>query len=650
MDVLGHIKELVEKLNYHNYRYYNLNDPIISDADYDTLYNELRNLEEKYPEYILENTPSKNVGYKAESNFLKIVHEEPMLSLNNVFSYEDFLNFNERIKKELSNDSEYVLEAKLDGVAVSIVYENGNLLKASTRGDGLIGEDVTENIKTIKNVPRTLKDIVSIEIRGEVLIPKLDFKKLNDEKNLNNEKLYANARNLASGSLRQLNSSITAKRPLKFYAHSFTSSSNFTSQWEALNYAEKLGFTVFNKRILTNSTNEINNFYNEILKIRDNLDIEIDGVVIKVNLIKDQQKLGTIAKAPKWACAWKPPAFVGTSKILNISLQIGRSGVLTPVAELEPVTIGGVVIKRATLHNASELERKDIRVGDYVKVFRAGDVIPAIGEVILDKRVNNLEKFIFPKNCPSCNEHIIKDGVNYKCINQNCPSKTLQRLEHFTKTLEIDGLGPSLIAKLFENNLKSFSDFYMLNINALANIYRMGNKSAKNIFEAIEKSKNSYLYKFIFALGIEQVGLETAKELANFFKDASNLVLKNFTIEELMTIEGVGPSIAENIFKYLNDEKNISEIKKLINIFTFINPKIAATKVKNKTFVITGTFNDYSRDNLKQLIEKNGGKVLNSVSKNTNYLLLGTDAGSKLAKAKSLNVSIISLEDFFKLI
>lgn len=652
MDIKEKIKKLVNTLNYHSYRYYVLDSPEITDTEYDSLFKELENLEKKHPDFILEYSPTKKVGFKVLTEFNKITHKTPMLSLSNIFTEEELIDFDVRIKKLINtSDIEYVVEPKLDGLAISIIYENGFFKKAATRGDGTIGEDVTENIKTIKNVPLKLlseKPPSYFEIRGEVVIPKKDFLILNEEKIKEGEKPFATPRNAAAGSVRQLDSKITATRPLFFYAHSIDT--EFTkSHIEALEFVKKLGFKIHSKIIRTNKLEEVIKYFKNLLKERDSLDVEIDGVVIKVNDFNLQKKLGFIARSPRWAIAWKPPAHSAISKVKDIVIQIGRTGVLTPVAELEPITLGGVEIKRATLHNASELERKDIRVGDTVVIERAGDVIPAI--VRVEKRGNS-ESFVFPKKCPDCETIVRRDGVNFICDNNNCPSRIIEKIKHFISRngMNIEGLGEKLVEKLIkEKIIKSFSDIYKLNYETLIDLERMGTKSVNNILKAIEKSKKVNLHNFINSLGIDLIGIETAKELVKKFNTIKDL----FYIKEsdLEGTYGFGPNIIESLTNYFNNKENIEEINKLINLgLNIINTgRNKKAKIENLIFVITGSF-DISREEMKIIIEENGGKVTNSISKNTDFLIFGENSGSKLDKAKLLNIKTITKEEFMEML
>jgi DNA ligase (NAD+) len=649
------IKALVDSLNKYSYEYYVLDDPSINDTQYDILYQKLQYLEKEHPELVLDYSPTKKVGFTPLSKFEKVNHKYPMLSLSNIFTKDDLYDFDKRIKKILNkNNIEYIVEPKFDGLAVSLIYEKGILKKGATRGDGFTGEDVTKNLKTVKNIPLKLigENIPkNIEIRGEVVIPKNKFKKINLEREKNGEKLFANPRNMAAGSLRQLDPKVTAKRPLMFFAHSFTKEINEETQNKALNKVKAIGFKIFENLLVTSDLNKIENYFKEIMENRKDLNIEIDGIVIKVNNLKLQEKLGTIEKSPRFATAWKPPSKTAETKVLNINIQIGRTGVLTPVAELKPVSVGGVIIKRATLHNASELERLDLRIGDTVEIERAGDVIPKV--LIVKERGKDTKQFKFPKFCPNCNSEVVRDGVNFICKNKDCTSILKEKIKHFISrnAMNIDGLGKKQVYQLINKKLvSSFKDLYKLNFDSLLNLDRMGEKSINNLLEAIDKSKNTKMANFINALGINLVGFKTAKELSKKFNKIEDL----FYIKEesLENIEGIGPNIKESIINFFNSEENINEIKELINLGLNIKNEThnQSKKLSNLSFVITGSFKDYKREDIKEIIEKNGGKTSSAISKNTDYLIVGKNPGSKLKNAKNLKINRIDITELINMI
>jgi DNA ligase (NAD+) len=549
MDAQKRIKELVDLLNYHSYLYYVLDDPKISDEEYDSMFNELRLLEDKYPNLKLEYSPSQKVGHKPISSFEKIEHSQAMLSLSNIFTFDELKDFDLRIKKilKLSSNIEYVAEPKLDGLAVAIRYQKGILTMASTRGDGLVGENITSNVRTIKNVPLKLlgEDYPNLfEIRGEVVIPNNEFKKLNDKKIKQGEKPFANPRNAAAGSVRQLDPKVTAKRPLYFYAHSFTSEDLFETHTQALKKAKNWGFTTLSNILVSKNIDDIYKYYSSLMDNRSSFETGMDGVVIKVNRTDIQKELGNIARSPRWAVAWKPQAGSAITTVNAINVQIGRTGVLTPVAELEPVDLGGVEIKRATLHNASDMEKKDVRVGDTVIVERAGDVIPSIARVIGQSEVKRSEPFKFPSACPVCKTPLIKNNINFLCPNIECPARIKESIKNFVSrsSMNIEGIGDKLIEQVVDKKLVlNFYDIYRLNEQDLKTLDRMGPKSAYNIIESINRSKDVNLDKFINALGIEHVGSENSKNLAKKFTSIEALF--RIKPEDLINIEGFGPNI-----------------------------------------------------------------------------------------------------------
>ncbi len=652
MDIKSRIQVLVDELNYHAYRYYILDDPEISDSEYDSLFNELQRLESQDPASILSYSPTQKVGFKVLDTFTKVKHRFPMLSLSNVFNVEELREFDERIKKLLNTEKpiEYIVEPKLDGLAVAIRYENGVYKNAATRGDGETGEDITENIKTIKNVPLKMlgDDYPNIfEIRGEVVIPIKKFDYLNKQKLNSSQKPVANPRNAAAGSVRQLDPKVTAQRPLYFYAHSFTEEENFSSHSDALKKAKEWGFMIPEKTLLTKDINKIESFFLELIENRHKLVVGIDGVVVKVNSTELQKDIGYIARSPRWAVAWKPPAQNAITKVVAITVQVGRTGVLTPVAELEPVEVGGVEIKRATLHNASDLEKKDVRIGDAVVIERAGDVIPFIVRVVEYKDGKRNIPFSFPSQCPECGMNTYRDGVNFICRNIKCPARIKEALHHFISrnSMNIDGVGEKLIDQLVDRGLvASFSDIYRLNEATILMLDRMGTKSAKNTIEAINSSKTVTMDRFINSLGIDLIGPESSKELCKRFSKIEDL----FHINEkaLQGIYGFGPNIIESLVSYFNDDKNIKEIKDLLSLGVKItnNSEGSSNKLNGITFVITGSFDEMGRDEITKLIEDKGGKVSSSVSKRTSYVIAGIEPGSKLQKAEELGVKIIDLK------
>ncbi|MBF0120499.1 MAG: NAD-dependent DNA ligase LigA [Desulfobacterales bacterium] len=664
-DIPSYIESLKQKLHHHNYRYHVLNDPEISDSEYDKMMQELISLESSNPELLTQDSPSARVGAPPLAKFENVIHSIPMLSLDNAFSDEDIFEFEKRIKKILNTCDKilYTVEPKIDGLAVELTYENGKLLKGSTRGDGLRGELITENIKTISNVPIILQGLSMeipsyIEVRGEVYIGKDEFKTLNNIRLQEGQPLFANPRNAASGSLRQLDSRITAKRPLKifFYNISQINDISLESHSESLILLEKLGFTI--NPIIKSKVyiEDVLKYYRELSEVRDNLPYEIDGIVIKVDNLNFQKDLGTTSKSPRWAIAYKFKAIQETTKLLNIEVQVGRTGVLTPVAHLEPVNIAGVIVSRATLHNEDEIRRKDIKIGDFVLVQRAGDVIPEVVKVIESKRTGEEKNFEMPRVCPVCSSSVFKEEgeAHARCININCSAQIKERIRHFASkgAFDIDGLGEKLVEQLVDKKIISSSaDIFNLKTETLKELERMGEKSAQNLIDAIEKSKMITLNRFLYALGIRHIGEHIAKILSNHFKKLDNIL--NSTQETFQTIYGIGSIVGDSIKNFLKSDENQKEIKRILNSGVQIieeNSHELPKLLTGKIFVLTGSLNSISRSQAKKSIEDLGGKVSGSVSRNTDYVVLGDSPGSKLDRAKDLGIKIIDEEEFKKII
>lgn len=678
--ILLEIKELVKSLNYHNQQYHTYDNPIITDAEYDKLFRKLVDLEIEYPHYKQLNSPTIRVGGVVLSGFSQYRHEIPMLSLGNIFTnvesdnkevrHRELFQFMQRVSKELQidiNDLVFVCAPKYDGVAISLIYENGFLAKAITRGDGSVGEDVTENIKTINDIPLSLScDLLTpklVELRGEVLIFEHDFQKLNEEQLKSGGKIYANPRNLAAGSIRQLDSSITASRPLRFYAYSLVRVSDDVANVELfseeLEFLKKIGFSVANECSIQIGSKGLIDYYEEMLQKRSLLPFGIDGVVYKLNSKLQQSKLGFVARAPRFAIAHKFPADEVESILLNIDVQVGRTGALTPVAKIKPVNVGGVVVSNATLHNQDEISRKDIRVGDVIIVRRAGDVIPEVARCIPEHRKHELMPFFMPNNCPVCGS-IVKtddDGTILRCqAGLFCIAQKKHAITHFASklALDIDGMGEKVVDQLVDDGLvETVADIYRLQFNQLINLDRFAEKSAKNLIQAINKSKDTVLHKLIYALGIRHVGEKSAKDLARAFGNLDNL--RKATEVELLQVNEVGNIVAKSILDFFAEEHNNIIIDELISLG--INyPEVEAKnlyneKVTGKIFVITGSFLNYSRDEIKSKLEVYGAKVSGSVSKKTNFVIVGSEAGSKLDKANELGIQIIDedqLNDIMK--
>ena len=663
-NIESRIKQLIDEINFHNAQYHGLDDPKISDHDFDQLVRELVNLENDHPELIQTESPTQRVGSKPINRFTQIDHLEPMLSLDNVFSDDELLSFEQRIKGKLNSteDIEFIAEPKLDGVAINLVYESGNLKYATTRGDGITGEDVTHNVLTIKSIPIKLNAPTApelIEVRGEIIITKKDFEEMNHENASKDLKIFANPRNAAAGSIRQLDPNIAKHRPLKFYAHGYGLLSNrqeFSSHQDVINYFKDSGLIMTPHSRLVSGTSECITYYEEINALRDSLGFEIDGVVYKVNNLSYQKELGSVSKAPRWAIAHKFSAIEVESRIINVDFQVGRTGTITPVAKLKPINVGGVMVSNATLHNMDEIKRKDIRNGDFVFVRRAGDVIPEIVSVNKTKRDKTVKKIIFPETCPSCDADIIrKEGESaVKCTGGNkCPDQIKEGIKHFVsrKAFDIEGLGERIIDHLLESSMISnTSDLYSLDVDTLITLDRMGTKSSENLISSIEASKNISFGRFIYAQGIKDVGLATSNSLADNFSTLDDLI--HADIDQLTNIQDIGPVVADSILKFLENIKNLENIEQLIKMGVEIEYQQNKDSqiLKNKTFVLTGSLASMTRSDAQQMIENNGGKVTSSVSQNTSYLVAGENPGSKIKKASNIGVNIISEDQLVKLI
>lgn len=651
------IIELVNILNKANHEYYILDNPTLTDREYDRYMQELIMLEKRYPEYKLETSPTEKVGSLVLSKFNKITHELPMLSLGNVFNYEEIKLFDERIKKEVENPT-YVCELKIDGLAVSLKYENGNLVRGATRGDGIVGEDITNNVMTIKSVPLVLNEKVDIEVRGEIYMSKSAFEKLNNERENNNESLFANPRNAAAGSVRNLDSKVTEKRDLDCFIYHLPNplDYNINSHHECLEYMKKLGFNVNNTYRLCNDIEEVIEFVKENTEKRNNLPYEIDGIVIKVDNIYYQNILGFTVKVPKWATAYKFPAQEVETRLIDILFTVGRTGKITPNAILEPAKVAGSTISKATLHNEDNVVNKDIRVGDKVIIRKAGDVIPEVVSSIKEKRTGTELPFKMAKNCPICGSDLVRkeEEAAHYCLNIDCPARKIENIIHFASrdAMNIEGLGDSLIEDIYnEGFIKDITDIYNLKKynDELSLLEGFGPKMLENLYNNIETSKNNSLEKLLFALGIRQVGAKTAKILAKKYKSLDNLM--NATLEELLEINDIGEIIAKSICDYFKNEENIIIINKLkeygLNMSYLDSKNIEEDEFfQNKTFVLTGTLYEITRDKANNLIEELGGKTSNSVSKKTDYVILGENAGSKYDKAMQLNIPILNEEEF----
>ena len=666
-DIEKKIEALRDQIRHHEYRYFVLDDPEISDFDFDKLVEQLKKLEAEHPELITADSPTQRVGGKPREGVVKVAHSSPMLSLDNTYNEEELRAWERRVH-ELSGRKEvdYVCELKLDGMSLALVYEDGRLARGITRGDGTIGEDVTLNIRTVRSIPLTIpKEKLkkagipeNFEVRGELLMPVAAFKRMNEDREAKGLSVFANPRNATAGTVRQLDASITAQRRLDYFPYILLRDGRtyFDRHWETLEALNTAGFKVNQNRGLAKNMDEVWKFIGGWEAKRESLPYEIDGVVIKVDRTSFQQELGFTGKAPRWAIAYKYAARAGITQIEDIRVQVGRTGKLTPVAMLKPVAIGGTTVRNATLHNMDEIERLGVKIGDWVQVERGGDVIPKVAKVIEDKDHPRGQKtFHMPENCPVCGTKVVKtEGeVDYRCVNANCPAKLLGTILHFASrgVMNIDGMGEALVNQLIERGLvKNVADIYDLTKKDLLSLERFADKSAQNILDEIEKSKTLPLERVIYGLGIRMVGERTAQFLAEHF--GSMDALMNATQEELEQVNEVGPRIAESISEFFHEPKNRELVRRLRDAgLTFSGKKRErGTKLAGKTFVLTGTLAKYSRDEAKKLIEDAGGRVSGSVSKKTDYVVAGNDAGSKLDKAKELGVPVIEEAEMERLV
>lgn len=655
MDIRKRIDELVDIITEADYNYHTLDNPTISDQEYDKYLRELFLLEEQYPEYIREDSPTRRVGGKVLDEFKKITHKIPMMSLSNVFNESEIRDFDERIRKE-GIIPEYVCELKIDGLSVSLIYEKGKLVSGATRGDGVVGEDITENVKTIKTIPLKINKDIDIEVRGEIYMSKSVFNSINKIREEQGKPLLQNPRNAAAGSIRQLDSKIAAQRKLDSFIYHLPNPEDYgiKTHNEALDFMKELGFKTNPNNRLVGNIDEVMEFINYHTSNRDKLPYEIDGIVIKLNSIKEQKELGFTAKYPRWATAYKFPATEVLTKLTDIIFTVGRTGQITPNAVLEPVLVQGSTIRKATLHNEKYVIDHDIKIGDIVSIIKAGDVIPAVLGPKTERRTGNEIDFKMITKCPICDSYLVKkeEEADYFCPNEHCPARKIESLTHYVSrdAMNIDGLGDAIIEDLY--NLKyisKISDIYDLEKykKDIMELEGYGDKSVTNMLEAIENSKSNSLERLIFGLGIRQVGSKTAKILAKHYLTMDNLI--NTSKEELSSIHDIGDIIAESILKYFSNDKNIEEINKLkeygINMNYIGNTEIINNEnITGKTFVITGTLSR-PRDEIKEILETNGGNVSGSVSKKTDVVIVGNDPGSKYDKAKELGITIWNEED-----
>lgn len=667
MDIKKEIESLRKEIRKHDYFYYVLNQPEISDTEYDKLYKKLVELEKKYPQFITPDSPTQRVSGQPAELFHPVKHAKPMLSLENTYSAEEVKEWNERVNKGIKGEKwEYVVEPKIDGVSTALTYKNGILEVGATRGDGKTGEDITANIKTIRSIPLSLLTTsrlqvpIRLEIRGEVYIEKKEFNRLNEEMKKKGEIIFANPRNAAAGSLRQKDPRVTASRPLKFFAHSYglaEGEKKLTTHWEYLQTLKEYGIKAIEEAKLCKNIEEVIVYCKEWKEKRDTLAYEIDGMVIKINSLNQQEKLGTTMKSPRWAIAYKFPARQVTTKVKNITVNVGRTGIITPVAELEPVECAGVTISHSTLHNFDEIKRLGIKIGDTVLIERAGEVIPKVVKVIESKRTGKEKEFRVPTKCPVCAGPIVKEKeeeVAYRCINPSCPAQLARGLIHFAKreAMDIEGLGESVVEQLVERKMVSdFADIYFLKKEDLLKLDLFAEKKAENLLKAIDTSKNQPLGRLLYAIGIRNVGEKAAQVLAERFETMDNLMKAK--IEDLTSIYEVGPVMAESVVNFFHQEgtkKLIEKLKKAGVRMEEEKKKIGPRPLSGKTFVFTGEMKSFTRSEAETKVKELGGNPTSSVSKKTDFVVVGENPGSKYTKARELGLKILNEEEFINLV
>jgi DNA ligase (NAD+) len=659
------VEALRQKLREHDYRYYVLAKPVISDEEYDKLMEELLTLERQYPELVTPDSPSQRVGGEPTKGFPTVTHAVPMLSLSNTYNEEEVLDFDRRVRSLLGKEPyRYVCELKFDGVAVSLLYTEGLFVRGATRGDGLQGDDITQNLRTIRSIPLRLhkhpRGLEDIEVRGEVFMTRADFQKMNEERELAGEKIFINPRNSAAGTLKLQDPKLVAQRPLKFYAYFLRAEGvKLTSHYENLKLLQELGFPVNEHARLCNTIDDVIEYWKEWEERREDLPYDIDGIVVKVDSLRQQDRLGATAKSPRWAIAFKFTARKKETILKDIVLQVGRVGTITPVAELVPVFVGGTTVSRATLHNEDYIKEMDIRVGDTVVVEKGGDVIPKVSEVVIEKRKPGTKPFQMPRTCPACQSTISRpEGeANYYCNNTECPAQVKARIEHFAHrgAMDIEGLGEAVVEQLVNLGfVRNYADLYDLHKHKakLLQLERWGEKSVQNLLEAIERSKQKPFARVLFALGIRHVGSGVAQLLVKHFPSLDQLM--NARKEELEQIQGIGPRIAESVFEFFRDKHNRAIVERLRKAGVQMEEKlpkaVTSSPVFGKTFVLTGTLSSMTREEAKGKIEALGGRVGSSVSKHTDFLVVGDEPGSKLERAKQLGVATLSEKDFLAML
>ena len=656
------IERLRKKIHHHNYQYYVLNEPIISDYQYDQLYKELEELERLFPELITSDSPTQRIGGKPLKEFKTVKHTVKMLSLDNTYSEDEVREFDKRVKKGLGKDVQYEVTLKIDGVAVTLLYKNGKLVLGATRGDGLRGDDITQNLKTIRTIPLEIlgdnKELMDIEVRGEVFLPKKSFDRLNREREKQGLHIFANPRNAAAGTLKLLDSKEVAKRGLDIFIHTIPEQPgpHFISHYKSLKKLSLSGFKVIPDIKLCSTVDEIFQYIKEWQDKREGFECEVDGLVIKVDNFNDQNTLGYTIKSPRWAIAYKYQAKQAITKLKDIHFQVGRTGRITPVAILDPISLSGSTISRATLHNEDEIKRKGIKIGDYVIIEKGGEVIPKVVDVVKNRRTGKEEDFHFRKTCPVCGEKIYRllDEADWRCVNSSCPAQIKRAISHFAsrQAMDIEGCGYILVDKLVDKGiLKGFDAIYSLDIETIAKLERMGEKSAQNLINAIEKSKKREFVNVLYALGIPNIGINASNLLVNEFKSIDQII--NAKIEDLSKIDGIGEIVGQSIINYFKNKKNLELIKKLKKYgIRFKSKKQISKKVflKGKTFVFTGELDSMTRQEAQSKIRKLGGHPSSSVSKKTDFVVAGRDPGSKYKKAKKLGVKTISEQEFLNMI
>ncbi len=656
----NNVKEEIEKLRkeieYHNKLYYEQDEPEISDYEYDKLTQRLKKLEKEHPELIVKSSPTQKIGGKTKNIFTQVVHDVQMQSLQDVFSLGEVEEFVDKVKEEYKDQTRFCVETKIDGLSVSLEYVDGVLVRGSTRGDGFVGEDVTQNIKMIKDIPQRLSSNDTIEVRGEVYLPRKEFEKINEELIANNKQQLSNPRNAAAGTLRQLDSELVKKRNLSIFVFNVQKGKSFSSHYESLDYLNKLGIKTIAVRYLCSTKEEVINAIKKIGNMRDELEYDIDGAVVKVDNLLIRQEMGQTVKVPKWAVAYKYPPEQKETKVLDIALQVGRTGQVTPVVILEPVRVAGSIISKTTLHNFDFMREKDIRIGDTVIIQKAGDVIPEVDRVLKEKRDGTQKEFEIPKVCPVCGEELEKEEseVALRCTNSECPAQIYRSITHFVSRdcMDISGMGEAIVDALIDKNLlKDVADIYSLKFEDFMSLEGFKEKSSQNLVDAVEKSKSNSLDKLLFGLGIRHIGKRAAKILSENFDDIYKV--KEASVEQLNSLEDFGNIMAESVYEFFRKPQTNIIIEKLDKAGVNLkgNKKQKKSEILlGKTVCVTGSFDNYSRNDIVSMIEENSGKASSSVSKKTSFLIAGESAGSKLNKANELDIEVLSIDDFIKII